>query len=246
MQKAVATIAAGLALLLFVTLPAQASDHETFTDVPGLFGTFEPIKGAWSEYEVLNKASGKKVHMKMAIVDIEGDNYWYEVTNREEGSINVIKMLIAGDPNNSENIKRLMIKSGDEPAREMPLDFVKMGRKMAVSMFSSRSGVPADDAGLTIKDNGEKTITVPAGRLTGIEKQIISKEGEVLATYLFNADILPFGIIISDSKDSVMKLTGNGSDAKSAITGHVEKMITPPGMPEMPRGMPMGMGGKQQ
>ena len=34
----------------------------------------------------------------------------------------------------------MIMKNGDQPAQEMPREFVVMGRKMATSMFETRSG----------------------------------------------------------------------------------------------------------
>ncbi|TAL16677.1 hypothetical protein EPN96_08420 [bacterium] len=245
MKKVASLFFATLMILASFSVSALAADSG-FDSIPKLFGTFTPQKGVWAEYEVMEKKTQKKITMKMSVVDVMEKDFWYEVKNVEDSSTNIIKMLVTGDPNDPANIKRLIMKSGDTPAQEMPVDFVKMGRKMAVHMFQTRSGVPEDKTGLTVKELGEKEVTVPAGTFKGAEKQILSAEGKVLASYIFSAEILPFGVIFSDSDDSVMKLLAHGKDAVSAITEEPVMMERPPMMPEMPRGMPMGMGNHKE
>ncbi len=236
-----------LAVLLAVSLAAPlfaapGGPGPQMPDIPRIFGIFEPTQGVWAEYDILDKKMNQPSKMRMAVVGQEGDAFWYEVTNTQKDSVNVIKMLVKGDPNDTENIQRLIIKSGDQNAIEMPRDFVLMGRRMATHMFSERSGVPAEGAMVTSRDAGTKTMTVPAGTFTGMLKEIVDEKGKVLSTYLFLQSVSPFGIVWSDSEATEMKLKAHGADAVSQITGPVEKMAMPPGMPEgMPRGMPPGM-----
>ncbi len=212
--------------------------------VPRLFGTFEPVVGAWSEYAVVDKASGRRSRMKMAIVGSEKNAFWYEVTLHEGGDRNVVKMLVKGNPNDPENIQRMIFKSGDEPATEMPREFVAMGRKMATHMFERRSGVSASDPGAIRVVEGEKRrITVPAGTFDAVRHEIKDAEGRTLATYEFNPDVLPFGVLRSDAGDTSMELLAHGRDARSSITEKPVPMGMPPGMPgALPRGIPPGMG----
>lgn len=234
------------AVPVFVCLAAATAfaAADLSMEVPKLFGSFDPKVGAWAEYEITEKGVAAKSLMRMAIVGKEGDAWWYEVTNTEGDATNVIKMLVKGSPNNSDNIVRLIVKSGDGPPTEMPRDFVVMGRKMATSMFSQRSGMPAvANAAETVKveDLGEKTVEVPAGAFKGMGKRIVDSSGKVLSDYVFNPDFPPFGIVVSQSEQTTMKLKGYGTDAKTAITGEPVKLNAPRGMPDMPRGMPPGM-----
>jgi hypothetical protein len=210
--------------------------------VPKIFGTFDPKPGVWAEYNIVDKMTGERSKMRMSILSKEGDLIWYEVVNQQPKSVNVIKMLVKGHPNDTENIQRLIIQSGDEKPVEMPRDFVMMGRKMATHMFTERSGVPQHAENVTSKDVGTKTVTVQAGTFTGMEKQILDDKGTVLSTYVFVESVPPFGIAVSDAEHTTMELTAYGKDAASRIKGEPVKMTSPPGMPEgMPRGMPPGM-----
>ncbi len=213
--------------------------------IPGLFGTFHPVPGVWAEYRVKDKDTGRQIRMRMSIVGKEGDGVWYEVVQDEGGSRNIVKMLVRGDPNDPDNIERLILKSGDSPATEMPRDFVAMGRRMAMHMFERRSGVPAEGTGsLRVVEEGPRTLTVPAGTFRVTLRKIVDPGGKVLATYAYDPDVPPFGVITSDTGRTSMELLAHGRDARSLITGTPAPMGFPPGMPEgLPRGMPPGMPG---
>ncbi len=231
-----------LALGPFVAA-APGAAAENVQDIPRLFGTFNPKPGVWSEYSVKEKGSGKTSKMRMAIVGVEGDSFWYEVVMDEGESRNIIKMLLKGSPNDPDNIQRMIMKNGDNPATEMAKDFVAMGRKMAAHMFESRSGVPADPGTELKLETGEKRqVKVPAGTFEATLKKILDAQGKVLATYDFEPSVLPFGVITSDTEQSEMVLLAYGKDAKSMITETPIPLSGPPSMPaNMPQGMPPGM-----
>jgi len=181
--------------------------------------------------------------MRMAIVGIEGDSYWYEVWLQDEGSRNIIKLLVTGDPNNSDNIQRMIMKSGDSQATEMPRDFVVIGRKMAVHMFETRSGVSSPpEQGVRVEEVGRREVTVPAGTFTTSQSRIIGADGKEMGSFDLSEKIPPFGVVTSETTQTKMDLLAFGQDAKTAITEEPVKMSKPPGMPEgMPRGRPPGM-----
>jgi len=226
-------------LLVLASFTASAQSPQ----VPRLFGTFQPSPGVWAEYRLTNKDGSPPTHMRMAIVGEEPGAFWYEVTNNEGGSRNIIKMLVRGNPNEPDNIVRLIIKSGDQPAQEMPQDFVAMGRKMAVHMFEKRSGVPADAAGqIRMEERGRHEITVPAGTFETTFYAILDAQGKQLAEYDAHPDVRPFGVVRSTTDANTMELLAYGSDAVSQLTETPVPMTTPRGMPEgMPRGMPPGL-----
>jgi hypothetical protein len=206
---------------------------------PQLFGSFAPEVGSWSEYEVTEINKKRATTMRMSIVGQEGENYWYEVWNFDGENDNTIKMLVSGDPHDSKNVLRIIISSGNSKAMEMPRDFMVMGRKMAGHMFAQRSGMPGGlGQKVEIIELGKESIEVPAGLFTGNKKAIKDGKGKLLATYITVAKIKPFGIVYSKSKETIMRLTNYGKDAKSRITGEVSKMLLPP---VMPPGFPKGL-----
>ena len=235
----------GLVVAALFLAPVMVPASPGPGSVPRLFGTFRPVPGVWAEYRVVDKVTGREIRMRMSIVGKEGDGVWYEVLQDDGGSRNIVKMLVRGDPDDPDNIERLILKSGDAPAVEMPRDFVAMGRRMAVHMFERRSGVPVEGTeGLRVVDEGRRTVTVPAGTFRATLRKIVDPQGKVLATYAFDPDVPPFGVITSDTGRTTMELVAYGRDATSAITETPAPMAFPPGMPKgLPRGMPPGMPG---
>lgn len=212
---------------------------------PRIFGTFAMAEGSWAEYDIVDKKTGELTVMRMNVLNKEGNEFWYEVwMNQKEGK-STIKMLLSGDPNNPENVKRLILQSGDQKPVEMPRDFVVMGRRMAGFMYSEFSGMPADkDAAAKVKIEtvGPKTVETPAGKFSGTEVKLLSETGKQLAVYVNDEKVKPFGVVVSETEGSTMKVKAYGQGAKSRIKGTPTVMTTPPGMPKgMPRGVPPGM-----
>lgn len=232
-----------LACLFFDPYPVTAHEAEQEFEVPRLFGTFVPQPGGWSEYDIFDKSIDQRARMRMAIVGVEDGGYWYEVVNEAGGSRNIVKMLVKGDPNDPEQIQRLIMKSGDGPAQEMPRDFVLMGRRMAGYMFEQRSGIPtASLASLRNVKTGEEEVTVPAGTFAVTLHRIIDEAGQVYAEYKFSQEVHPFGVVYSEAGKTTMVLLGYGSGAESLISEEPTMISQPPGMPEgMLRGMVPGM-----
>ena len=231
-----------LPVFLLGVVPAS-SQSPPLKGPPRFFGNFTPTVGGWSDYAVLETEGGKKSTMRNAIVGKEGDAYWYEVAITEDGVRNVIKMFLKGDPNNPENIQRLIMKSGDQPAQEMPREFVMMGRRMATSMFETRSGSSVvNQPNLKVEEIGKEKVTVPAGTFDVVRNRIVDPAGKVLATYDFNQTVPPFGVVRSETDKVKIELVATGTDAVSLITEQPVMIKTPPGMPESnPRGKPPGM-----
>lgn len=229
-------------LLLLSSAPSFAADPAN--EPPRFLGTFAATVGAWSEYAVVETATGAKSTMRNAIVGKEGDSFWYEVVITEAAGRNVIKMFLKGDPNNPDNIQRLVMKNGDQPAQEMPREFVVMGRRMATSMFETRSGSSvAGQPGIKVEEVGSEKVTVPAGTYTVSRRRLVDAAGKVLATYDYSADAPPLGVVRSETDKVKMELVAAGKDAKSVITETPVMMKSPPGMPDgNPRGIPPGMG----
>lgn len=233
-----------LAVPAFLLAAAPAfSQQPAGKEPPRFLGNFTPKVGAWSEYNVTETEGGKQSTMRNSVVGQEGDGYWYEVAITEAGARNIIKMLLKGDPNTPENIQRLIMKNGDQPAQEMPRDFVMMGRRMATHMFETRSGSSvAGQPNLTTEDLGADTVTVPAGTFTVKRSRLLDASGKVVATAEMSDDVLPFGVVRSETDKAKMELIATGKDATSLITEVPTMMKTPPGMPEGNlRGQPPGM-----
>ena len=218
-------ILAGLLLNPFHAAVIQAQKSPEFARA---FGAFAPKLGTWSEYAIFDKATGNRSVMRISVVSVEDDAFWYEMVNREAEDITLVRMLIKGDPGDPGNIKRLIMKTGAEPAREMDGDSLLVGRRTAGHMFEQRSGIPTG-AGIQLKriKTGEGTATVPAGTFTVSIFDIVDDKGMVYAKYKYSRDVRPFGIIASDAPGTTMVLAGHGSGAQSFLAQEAGMMTMP-------------------
>ena len=158
--------------------------------------------------------------MKIAVVGKEGDAYWYE-TVMEGGrqGRNIVKVLVSGDPGDTKNVKRMIVKQGNEPAMEMPVEMMQQSSK-------------GQEAKGKVIDKGTETIKVPAGTFKTQHSQYQDAEG-VVDTWMYK-DVSPYGMIKSVSKDTEMVLIGYGTGAKTQITETPQKFE----MPQMPERRP--------
>jgi hypothetical protein len=182
---------------------------------PKFYADFKPVIGGWSEYQMTTKGE-TPTKMKIAIVGKEGDAYWYEtiMETKREGRV-ITKMLVSGAPDDSNNIKRMIFKKGNEPAMEMP-----------VQMMQGSKG--QEPKGKMI-DKGKETIKVPAG--TFKSQHIQYQDGQTAVDTWVYKDIAPYGMVKSQSKDFEMVLLGYGTGAKTLITETPQKFE----MPQMPQ-----------
>ncbi len=185
---------------------------------PKFYSDFKPVVGGWSEYQMTERG-GSTSKMKIAIVGKEGDAYWYEtvIETKQEGR-SISKMLVSGNPEDQKNIKRMIVKMGNEPAMEMPLEMMQ------------GSTEDQGQKGKTI-DKGTESIKVPAGTFTARHIQYQYEE-LVEDTWIYK-DISPYGMVKSKSKDFEMVLLGYGTGAKTQITETPQKFEMPK-MPMMP------------
>ena len=215
-MKKIACVVSIVLTLVFVQL-AQAQLGKG--GGPSFHGDFKPVVGGWSEYQMTTKSEGS-TKMKIAIVGKEGDSYWYETVmegGRQGG--NIVKMLVSGDPGDTKNVKRMIVKQGNEPAMEMPVEMMQQSSK-----GQAQSG--------KVIDKGTETIKVPAGTFKTQHSQYQDAEG-VVDTWMYK-DVSPYGMIKSVSKDTEMVLIGYGTGAKTQITETPQKFE----MPQMPEGRP--------
>ena len=185
---------------------------------PQFYSDFKPVVGGWSEYQMTSKSEGS-TKMKIAIVGKEGNAYWYE-TVMEGGrqGKNILKMLVSGNPADTNNVKRMIVKTGNEPAMEMPVEMMQQSSK------------GQEQKGKLI-DKGTETIKVPAGSFKTQHMQY--QDVETVDTWIYK-DVSPYGLIKSQSKNMEMVLLGYGTGAKTLITETPQKFE----MPQMPERRP--------
>ncbi len=203
-----------LSVLSFVHLAYAQSEKG---GGPKFYSDFKPVVGGWSEYQMTEKG-GLPSKMKIAIVGKEGDAYWYEtiIETKQEGRA-ISKMLVSGNPEDQKNIKRMIVKMGNEPAMEMPIQMMQASEDQG-------------QKGKTI-DKGMESIKVPAGTFTA--RHIQYRYEELVEDTWIHKDVSPYGVVKSKSKDFEMVLLGYGTGAKTQITEKPQKFEMPQ-MPSMP------------
>ena len=186
---------------------------------PRFHSDFKPVVGGWSEYQVTGKGE-QPSKMKIAIVGKEGDAYWYETVmeTKKEGRM-ISKMLVSGNPEDQKGIKRMIVKMGNEPAMEMPVQMMQ--------------GPRAQEQRGKVIDKGTESVKVPAGTFTAQHTQYQDEE-TVVDTWV-HKDVFPYGMVKSQSKEFEMVLLGYGTGAKTLITETPEKFEMPEGPKMQPR-----------
>ena len=207
---------ASIFLILFF-VPSTYAQFEKGAG-PKFYSDFKPVVGGWSEYQMTERG-GPTSKMKIAIVGKEGDAYWYEtiIETKQEGR-SISKMLVSGNPEDQKNIKRMIVKMGNEPAMEMPLEMMQ------------GSTEDQGQKGKTI-DKGPESIKVPAGTFTA--RHVQYQYEELVEDTWIHKDVSPYGVVKSKSKDFEMVLLGYGTGAKTQITETPQKFEMPK-MPSMP------------
>ena len=182
---------------------------------PKFHSDFKPVVGAWSEYQITGKGESPS-KMKIAIVGKEGDAYWYEsiMETKQEGPI-ISKMLVSGNPEDRKNVRRMIVKMGNRPAMEMPIQMMQASKDLG------QRG--------KIIDKGTESIKVPAGTFTAQHMQY--QDGEIVVDTWVQKDVSPYGMVRSQSKEFEMILLGYGAGAKTLITETPQKFE----MPQMPQ-----------
>jgi hypothetical protein len=182
---------------------------------PKFHSDFKPVVGGWSEYQMTGKGESPS-KMKIAIVGKEGDAYWYEtiMETKPEGRI-ISKMLVSGNPEDQKNMRRMIVKMGNEPAMEMPIQMMQASKDQGQKE--------------KIIDKGKESIKVPAGTFTAQHMQY--QDGEIVVDTWVHKDVFPYGMVKSQSKEFEMVLLGYGTGAKTLITETPQKFE----MPQMPQ-----------
>jgi hypothetical protein len=215
------TCLAVLALVLCATVSAQGFGPKSGVGAK-IYADFKPVVGAWAEYLITMKGEDP-ITMRLAVVGKEGEAYWYEMIMAmgDEGDM-VTKMLVSGNPQEPQNVTRMIIKAGSEPAMEMPVTPPEP---------TDDTDVPKQPEG-KLTEKGIETVVVPAGTFKASRIQY-TQEDTVVDSWVV-ADIGPYGMVKTTSEDLEMVLTAYGTDATTRITETPTKFE----MPKMPFSLP--------
>jgi hypothetical protein len=135
---------------------------------PRFYSDFKPVVGGWSQYQIITKGQ-PSTKIKVAIVGKEGEDYWYETVSEKNGGEKVItKVLVAGNPEDRRNVKRMIVKAGDQPPLEMPLQM------MQPSKLQERKD---SERGVKFIDKGPEMIKCLLGALRPVTSNIRLQKG---------------------------------------------------------------------
>ncbi|MCJ7508587.1 MAG: DUF3108 domain-containing protein [candidate division Zixibacteria bacterium] len=198
------------------------------TNMPEMYGKFNLAKvGSYVEYTLISKSTQDEEKLKFSIVGEEttpqGKLYWYEmkINNRNTGETVIMKMLIAGDPKETGNIKRMIVKRNQEKAMEFPPSLLAMAETQAKSKESTASKEKEK-----VKELGKEKLKTSVGTFDCLHLRY--REANEDEADAWTSEKLPiFGLVKFESKSKKMELSSYGKDAVSAITEKPEQLQLP-------------------
>lgn len=219
-----------LFLAAFLLVFSQAEPVRA--QVPGMLGMPKmgaefkmPKVGSYTKYKLTDSQNKSESIIKLAIVGTEkiegeGDFFWYEFEQRDakNGSVNIFKMLISGDPQKPGAIKRWIYKEGKNQARELPQAFVAMMNQMPKDTTQAMEP--------KTKKLGTEKVKTEIGTFTCEHTQDISQAKQVTDTWT-NAEVPLFGIVKSTSGTTTLELLEHGTGAVTAIKEKPELLKMP-------------------
>lgn len=148
------------------------------------------------------------------------DLYWYEVveTNPKTGNVVIAKMLISGNPQEIGTIHRMIVKSGKDPASELPAALIQMINQAPPGTTEVKKP--------KIKKLGTEKVKVKDKTLKCNHLQYRAAD-KTVADVWTNAEIPLFGLVKSTSPDVTMELLDYGTKAVSAIKEKPEVLEMP-------------------
>ena len=196
-------------------------------NMPRMFGEFKmPQVGSYAEYKMTYPSEKVETIVRMSIVGKEKtpdgkELYWYEyqTIDPKTGNIDIVKMLISGDPQKEGTINRMIFKHNKDKAMELPEEMMRMiNAPMKKEEKIKKEG--------EVKNLGIEKMQTPAGILECFHMQYVSENKE--ASDIWQAKEVPFfGLAKSVTQGVSMEIQKFGKDAKSAITEEPEKLVIP-------------------
>ncbi len=202
---------------------------------PKMFGEFKmPEVGSYAEYKLTYPGEKVEVIARFAIVGKEKSSegkelFWYEYQTNDpkSKSIDIVKMLISGDPQKEGNIVRMILKQNQDKPMELSAEIMQM---VNAPMKGEKEKVKAIGE---VKNLGKETLKTAAGGFDCTHMQYVSEKNEV--SDVWQTPQIPFfGLAKSVMQGTSMEIQKFGKDAKSGITEEPEKIEIPgmekPGM----------------
>ncbi|KPJ66819.1 hypothetical protein AMJ44_07795 [candidate division WOR-1 bacterium DG_54_3] len=209
-------------LLLVAFLLIFSQTEPLVAQVPGILGLPKmsaefkmPKVGTYVKYKSTNEKTKTESILKLSIVgqeklEGEGEFFWYEIeqTEPKTGGVTIIKMLISGDPKDQGTVKRMIFKSGKEPANELPQAFVNLMNQVPKDTTKAVEPKP--------KKLGTEKIETKMGTFKCAHTQSVSPYNQVTDSWT-HAEVPMFGIVKSTSGSNTLVLLEHGTGAVTAI-----------------------------
>ena len=224
-----------LVIVAVVVFTQVQPSRAQIAGMPKLYGEFKmPEVGAYVTYKVINIKNKAERIVKLSIVGIEKsegevkktveggkvqpiykpkgeDLYWYEVeeTDPKTGNVVIAKMLISGNPQEIGTIQRMIMKSGKDPATELPQTLLQMVNQTPLQKKETKKP--------KMKNLGTEKVKVKGKTLECMHQQYISGDKKITADVWINAKVPLFGLVKSTMPETTMELIEYGTDAVTAI-----------------------------
>ena len=201
-----------LLALVFGAWPMMAQDP-----YPACTAFGKPTVGQWSEYRVA-ETGGAPLAIRFAIVGRETRQgkplYWFEFKANTPHGTMVRQTLIPDFPFEREQVRDIVMKAGDQPARR--IDPARL--RQMLDQAKGVRGPTEIDRGLpcrAVATLGWESVTVPAGTFRGLHVKLRDAQGD---TDAWLSPGVPFGMIkIVMGQTREVTLTALGKDAVSSI-----------------------------
>lgn len=194
--------------------------------MPKLYGQFKPPEaGAYVTYKVFYPKNNAERIVKLSIVSKEKspkgeDLYWFEQAESDPktGEATIVKMLISGNPQDIKTMHRMIMKSGKEPAQELPADLMEMINQVPTQKEADQPKV---------KNLGPEKVKIKNQTWDCTHERYTYKD-KVTAEVWRNSKVPIFGMVKSTNADATFELIEYGTNAVSAIKEQPQILDQPP------------------
>lgn len=221
-KKAIALL---IVLLVLTAVSVRADERQPGENDAFELGDLKAEVGAWAEY-LHYSADADPVSMRLALVGREAGSYWHEIRTVTDGVRIVVKLLVRGDPPDLEAVRRIIFKSGKNPALEMPAGSLGMVGGLMLLGPSLGLGQAGELPELKeFKEMGREVVSVGAGRLTA-RRYRLERTGSRYDVWI--AESVPlWGLVKIVFPGGRLELLKYGQGAQSDITEQPQKLEIP-------------------
>ena len=201
-------------ILVLVVLPLSAVAQS----LPELCEEMRTVEvGQWVEYEMIAPQVQQGVtNMRFAIVGSEQadgeQHYWHETKTETPMGPMITQMLVPGFPYDPSQVKRMVMKIGDQPAEDVPETMLAMMRAQMANNPALNGADRCGDAG-DAEEVGWETMSVPGGSFRALHL----RSAELQAEWWLSSEAF-FGMVkFVGPGGQEMELAGHGNDAQSSL-----------------------------